>query len=213
MNKLLFVVGAVLVGLVATALVLPDRVVVERSISISRPATTVFTLLDGFTSWTEWSPWVARDASVTVTRSGPERGPGARIDWSGDPSKAGLGSQEVIGSDPVTRIDQHEGPAQRGAPGKILFQQSLPFLDDRQRCIGIAIAGQVNEIVCLAGGEVVDLLRAAWCVGGVREALASGDRVDKGRLADVGASGKADFHAVGRGHAPHSDLISNTICC
>jgi effector-binding domain-containing protein len=103
-KKLLMVVGAVLIALVATALVLPDRVVVERSISITRPATTVFTLLDGFASWTEWSPWVTRDESVRVARSGPERGPGARIDWSGDPSKAGLGSQEIIASDAPARI-------------------------------------------------------------------------------------------------------------
>ncbi len=104
MNRLLLVVGAVLFALGAAALVLPDRILVERSISINRPATTVYTLLNGFSSWSEWSPWVARDATVTVTRSGPERGPGARIDWSGDPSKAGLGTQEIIASDPPRLI-------------------------------------------------------------------------------------------------------------
>jgi effector-binding domain-containing protein len=64
----------------------------------------VFTLLDGFSSWTEWSPWAARDPSISVTRSGPERGAGARLDWAGDPGKAGLGFQEILESDPAGRL-------------------------------------------------------------------------------------------------------------
>jgi effector-binding domain-containing protein len=100
MKRFLAVLGAVLIALSAAALVLPGRIAVERSMIVNRPATTVFALLDGFVSWTEWSPWVARDPSATVTRSGPERGAGARLDWVGDPAKAGLGHQEILESDP-----------------------------------------------------------------------------------------------------------------
>ena len=45
MKKLLVLLGAVLIALGATALLLPERIVVERSQSINRPAATVFTLL------------------------------------------------------------------------------------------------------------------------------------------------------------------------
>ncbi len=104
MKRLLGVLGAVLLALGAAAMLLPTRISVERSITVNRPAITVFTVLDSFAAWTEWSPWVARDPSITVTRSGPEHGPGARLDWAGDPSKAGLGFQEIIESDASRRL-------------------------------------------------------------------------------------------------------------
>lgn len=107
MKRFLAVVFVVLLALGVAALVLPARVVVERSTGVNRPASTVFTLLDGFSSWTEWSPWVARDPSISVTRSGPERGAGARLSWTGDPAKAGFGYQEIIDSAPPERLRLH----------------------------------------------------------------------------------------------------------
>jgi effector-binding domain-containing protein len=103
-KRFLAVVVAVVIALGLAALVLPPRVSVERSTVVERPAIIAFTLLDGFASWTEWSPWVARDPSIAVTRSGPERGVGARLDWAGDPGKAGLGFQEIVESDPPGRL-------------------------------------------------------------------------------------------------------------
>lgn len=104
MSKLLSFVLVVLLALGGLAFVLPARVSVERSIIVNRPAATVFTVLDSFTAWTTWSPFTARDPSVMVTRSGPARGPGAQLAWSGDPGKAGLGTQEILESDPAGRI-------------------------------------------------------------------------------------------------------------
>jgi hypothetical protein len=104
MKRFLVVVGAVMIALVVAGLVLPSRITVERSTVVERPAVIVFTLLDGFTSWTDWSPWAARDSSIVVSRAGPRRGVGARLDWVGDPGKAGLGFQEILESDPAGRL-------------------------------------------------------------------------------------------------------------
>ncbi|MEE4175534.1 MAG: SRPBCC family protein [Xanthomonadales bacterium] len=104
MKRLLGLFGIVLLALAALAAALPARVVVERSITVGRPASTVFTLFNGLVSWSAWSPWVLRDPSVAMTRSGPERGPGLRLAWSGDPGKSGLGALEILDSSPSERV-------------------------------------------------------------------------------------------------------------
>lgn len=95
------VVIAVLVFLLlffGGALLLPDEVHVERSTEIARPVSTVFTVLDRFDTFPAWSPWSARDPDVTYAVSGPEAGPGARIEWSGDPRLVGSGWMEIVDS-------------------------------------------------------------------------------------------------------------------
>jgi hypothetical protein len=107
--------------------------------------------------------------------------------------------------DSVTRVDQHEGPAERGAAREVGLQQPLPFLHHRDRRLGIAVAGQVDEVVTFAEGEEVDFLRAAGRVGGARQPLAARQGVDQRRFPDIGAAREADLGAVGGGHAVHGD--------
>lgn len=103
-NLLLFV--ALLLGVfVGVGLFLPAEVHVERSIAIKRPAATVFTLLNGFRHFQHWSPWARHDPQAEYRRSGPEAGPGARLDWRGDPATVGTGWQEIVASEPFRRIE------------------------------------------------------------------------------------------------------------
>lgn len=95
---------AVAVLLLAGGLLLPDRVVVERTAVIERPAATVFTLLNGFRTWGDWSPWVVRDPTLEWTRSGPDTGAGAVVDWTGDPARVGVGRQRILASEPWRRV-------------------------------------------------------------------------------------------------------------
>ena len=43
---------------------LPNVITVERSISVNRPAATLFTVLNGFKLFNDWSPWVDMDPNA-----------------------------------------------------------------------------------------------------------------------------------------------------
>lgn len=104
LKKILIGVAALVVILVVGAYLLPRQVEVERSIVIERPASQVFTILNGFTRFNEWSPWFARDPNATYTRSGPDFGVGAQHDWAGN-SDVGKGRTTITASKPFERID------------------------------------------------------------------------------------------------------------
>jgi effector-binding domain-containing protein/uncharacterized protein YndB with AHSA1/START domain len=109
LKKILFVLLVILVILLIVAFVLPRNVRVERTVVIDAPAATVFTLVNGYKSFNQWSPWYDRDPGAEYAFEGPEFGVGARMSWSGDPKAVGSGSQEVVESRPfgsvVTRLD------------------------------------------------------------------------------------------------------------
>lgn len=115
MKKILYVVVLSVCLFVLIATFLPREVHVERSIVIQRPAVTVFTLLNGYRSFRNWSPWVDRDPAAVYRTSGPEQGVGARISWSGEPRRVGTGWQEITESRPHTLIRNHLHFEQQGS--------------------------------------------------------------------------------------------------
>ncbi len=94
----------VLLALPVGGMFLPARVEVERSVTLNRPAATVFTLMNGFRTWPQWSPWAGVDPGAEFLRSGPDAGVGARLEWTGDPARIGTGWQEIVASEPWRRI-------------------------------------------------------------------------------------------------------------
>lgn len=106
--KILKRVLVVLVGAVALlALVgvfLPASVHVERSIEIDSPPANVFTLLNGFSRFNDWSPWAGLDPAAEYRYEGPETGVGASMHWTGDES-VGTGSQVIVTSEPYSLIE------------------------------------------------------------------------------------------------------------
>lgn len=105
MKKLLIFL-LVLAGLfVAGGLLLPTQVHVERSIVIERPAATVFTLVNGYRTFNQWSPWAGLDPDADFELRGPSTGVGARMEWSGDPAMVGTGWQEITSSTPYERVE------------------------------------------------------------------------------------------------------------
>jgi uncharacterized protein YndB with AHSA1/START domain len=97
---ILVVLGVVLVG---GGLLLPANSHLERSVTIERPPADVFTTLNSFHRFNEWSPWFDLDPSAKYTFSGPVAGVGAKMAWAGN-SSIGSGSQEIIQSVPDDRI-------------------------------------------------------------------------------------------------------------
>ena len=89
---------------VITGYLLPRYVHIERSITIERPASMMFEILNGYRYYKEWSPWADRDPNVEFIASGPDSGIGARLSWIGDPHLVGSGWQEIVASTPYEEI-------------------------------------------------------------------------------------------------------------
>jgi len=106
--KLLKRIGIILVALVVLGAVigflLPRRIHVERTTSIGAPRSTVFTLLNSYRRFNEWSPWAALDPAAQYTYSGPVSGAGAKMSWVGDPRTVGSGSQQIVASNPYDSV-------------------------------------------------------------------------------------------------------------
>ena len=107
LKKILSIAGILFVLFLIGGVLLPRHVHVERSIEIDRPAATVFVLLNGYKTFTSWSPWAARDPDAVYEYSGPASGVGARMSWSGDPRLVGNGWQEITGSQPYSMVRMH----------------------------------------------------------------------------------------------------------
>jgi len=103
-KKILYLIVITCFILVIVGLYLPPAVHVERRIAIDRPASSVFTLLNDFSTYPEWSPWSERDPETVYTYSGPASGTGARMAWNGDPRLVGRGWQEITESRPWSLI-------------------------------------------------------------------------------------------------------------
>jgi hypothetical protein len=79
LTVLLAGLAAVTALAVVVSLLLPGSAEAERSITVAATPATVFTLLDGFTRFAEWSPSHDLDPAPASTLDGPEHGVGAAI--------------------------------------------------------------------------------------------------------------------------------------
>ncbi len=95
--------------------------------------------------------------------------------------------------EPVPRIDDQHEPDQRLPRREIAGEELLPVTLQRLRHRRVAVARQVGEQRAAAQAKEVDLLRAARRLAGEREPRPVGERVDRARLAGIGAAGKRDF--------------------
>ena len=105
MKKVGLILLALFTVFIAVGYSLPKQVHVERSISIERPASMMFALLNSYEHNQDWSPWADRDPDAEFVVSGPESGVGARLSWIGDPQLVGSGWQEIVASRPYEQID------------------------------------------------------------------------------------------------------------
>jgi effector-binding domain-containing protein len=103
LKKLLIFLAVVVVLLAGIAFFLPDSAHVERSITIARPPSQVFTVLNSYRRFNDWSPWFELDPNAKVTISGPVSGIGAKYAWTGN-RDVGSGSQEIINSKPYELV-------------------------------------------------------------------------------------------------------------
>ncbi|MDJ1008492.1 MAG: SRPBCC family protein [Paracoccaceae bacterium] len=108
MRILKWILGIVVVlalVFVAGGYLLPREVTVARSIEIDAPPGDVFPHVNSLKAGQEWSPWLERDPEVEVTFTGPDEGVGAGMAWSSEQPDVGIGSQEIVLSEPDRRVE------------------------------------------------------------------------------------------------------------
>lgn len=103
LKKLLLGVVVLIVLCVGVGFLLPRTAHVERSIAINARPATVFTVLNGFRQFAQWSPWAEYDPHMKLSFEGPPAGVGARYIWVGN-EQVGTGSQEILESTPYRFI-------------------------------------------------------------------------------------------------------------
>jgi effector-binding domain-containing protein len=99
LKRILVALVAVLLLAVIVGLLLPRQVRVERSVSINRPASLVYAVVNSFQLFPKWSPWQDLDPNMHQATEGPREGVGAKLVWSGN-DKVGTGTQLITSSNP-----------------------------------------------------------------------------------------------------------------
>lgn len=93
--KIIGIVLVVLIGLYLTAAVVaPTSMLVEKSVVVNTPASSVYQHVICFKNWESWNPWDAMDPTNTNSYSGEECGVGAIYSWEG--KQTGSGTQEMV---------------------------------------------------------------------------------------------------------------------
>ncbi|WP_141323977.1 SRPBCC family protein [Myxococcus sp. AB025B] len=80
----------------------PDTFRVERTAHIQAPAELVFTLVNDFRSWEQWSPWWKLEPTQQVSITGAPWGVGAVYEWRG--ARTGSGRMEILESRPYEYV-------------------------------------------------------------------------------------------------------------
>src|SRR5829696_3999937 len=95
-------------------------------------------------------------------------------------------------------VDQEIDARQIGAASQKIMNELVPSLDLALRGGSITVARHIDQHELLPAGKKYQLLRAPRCVRGARKRIASAQRIDQARLADVGAAGERDLGALHR---------------
>ena len=81
----------------------PSHYHIERSATMTAPASVVFNQVNDFHKWDAWSPWAKLDANMKQSYEGPPAGSGAMYSWIGD-SQVGEGRMTITDSKPAELV-------------------------------------------------------------------------------------------------------------
>jgi len=95
LKKIVIGIAVIVATVLAFAATKPDTFHFERLATIAAPPEKIAALVTDFRQWQVWSPWEDLDPQMMRTFRGPESGPGAVYEWSGN-SSAGQGRMEVL---------------------------------------------------------------------------------------------------------------------
>lgn len=96
MKKIIFTILVVIVVLPAILMTLaPKSEQVERSITINKPVTEVYTYMALLQNMEAWSPWAKKDPSAKHTYKGAGNTVGSVHYWESTHEEVGVGEQEI----------------------------------------------------------------------------------------------------------------------
>ncbi|NQD35707.1 SRPBCC family protein [Permianibacter sp. IMCC34836] len=104
LKRIAITLAALALLLLGGGFLLPSSAHVERSIVINVPQDQVFTVINSFERFNDWSPWAELDPNTRYEFAGPVTGVGAKLSWASDDASVGAGSQEIIESTPPTLV-------------------------------------------------------------------------------------------------------------
>lgn len=105
LKKIFYVLAALVVIFVVVGFLLPRQRQVERSVFIDSPPSVVFSQVNGFRHFNDWSPWIAVMPDAEYQFEGPDFGVGATMAWTATEPRAETGSQTIVASTPYERVD------------------------------------------------------------------------------------------------------------
>jgi carbon monoxide dehydrogenase subunit G len=88
------VIAVLIAGVLGFAATRPDDFRMVRKTRIKAPSDKIFSWLDDFHRWPEWSPWEKLDPALKRTHTGAPKGKGAAYAWEGN-NKVGKGRMEI----------------------------------------------------------------------------------------------------------------------
>jgi len=100
---ILIIIAVLIAAVLALAANKPATFNISRSTLIKAPPERIFTVVNDFHRWPEWSPYEKLDPAMKRTISGAPSGKGAIYVWSGN-NKAGAGRMEIIESQAPSRV-------------------------------------------------------------------------------------------------------------
>ena len=107
----MIIIKRILIGIVAllalffiVGFLLPKEVRVERSTEIYASPQAVFEMVSDFRQFNRWQPWAQIDPTTRYVYEGPATGAGSRMNWYSDHPEVGNGSQEIIVSEPYSKV-------------------------------------------------------------------------------------------------------------
>lgn len=98
-KKILILFAAAVLILVIVVATRPDDFKIERTKTITAPASAIFPHVNDLKKWQGWSPWAKLDSSAKYTYAGPPSGKDSSMHWAGN-SNVGEGKMTVIESTP-----------------------------------------------------------------------------------------------------------------
>ncbi len=111
-KKIIIILAALLLALLAFAATRPDSFRVQRQITIQAPPDKIYASLNDFHKWGTWSPWEKLDPAMKRSFSGADSGKGAVYAW--ESKGVGSGRMEIL-------------DAQAGQGVKIKLDFTQPF--------------------------------------------------------------------------------------
>ena len=103
-KRILIGIVALLVLFFVVGFLLPRDVYVERSVEIDASPQQVFAMVNDFQQFNRWQPWHQIDPETRYVFEGPDTGAGSRMNWYSDHPNVGDGMQEILLSEPYSRV-------------------------------------------------------------------------------------------------------------